>query len=555
MPSTKRKEESMIYYACCSFKRVLLTAGFILLFLAKPGWAQFDSDKIALLSHIDLRTFGANSGNDSWGYVSSSGREYALMGLSNKMAVVEITNPENPVIVGTVSHSSSLWADIKVYRNVAYVSNESGGGIDIVDLSDVDNGTVRLVKRLTTNGLQTSHNLAINTDSGFLYLGIGNINGGAMVAYDLSDPENPVEAGRYRGSRSHDIQVVTYDSGQYAGREIAFSFSEGRGLDVIDVTDKSDMFLMSRTTYPCLSYCHQGWLSEDKHYLYVDDELDESNCGFTTRTLVFDVSSDLENPTLVNTFTSGRPSIDHNQYVRDGFIYQANYTSGLRVFNGNDDPTNPTVAGFFDTYPEGDSVGFDGAWNVFPFFPSGIVIVSDLDRGLFILDVSEAVGDQNQPGACCLPEGGCEDLIRQDCIDRGGAFKFGTDCGNVNCSKTGACCIDDATCAKLTEQACNNAGGTFLGEGASCRRACPCDQIKKFKARCSNNGTIKSVVKFRDNSHSGETVTIAVGEDEFIVRIFKKKAKLNTCCDTGPTTVELRDPSGCFDPIVADCPS
>jgi len=96
----------------------------------------FDSENVLLQTWMDLGDFGnPSNGNDCWGYTSPSGREYALMGLSNAMAVIEITDPTNPSIIGSISHSSSLWADIKVYQDVAYVSNESGGGIDVVDLA------------------------------------------------------------------------------------------------------------------------------------------------------------------------------------------------------------------------------------------------------------------------------------------------------------------------------------------------------------------------------------------------------------------------------------
>jgi len=370
----------------------------IVLVAAGVGWAarsasaQYPADKVELLSHLGVLDFGASAGNDCWGYVSRSGREYALMGLNNSMGVVEITDPRNPVILGTVPHSSSTTGDIKVYRDYAYVAQEGGGGIDIVDLSDVDNGNIRLVKRLTDNGMSRSHNIALNEESGYLYLAVGNINRGALVAWNLhQDPENPFIEGQYGGNRSHDLHVVTYTEGPYAGREIAFSFSEGRGVEIIDVTNKGDMFLMGSTTYPMLGYCHQGWTSADRRYLYADDEFDENQYGITTRTLVFDIT-DLENPKLVDTFTSGSTATDHNLYVRDGFIFEANYTSGLQIFNANVDPVSPPRVGFFDTYPANDSPGYSGAWSNFPYFPSGNVIISDRSTGLYVVDPSEALG-------------------------------------------------------------------------------------------------------------------------------------------------------------------
>jgi len=189
--------------------------------------------------------------------------------------------------------------------------------------------------------------------------------------------------------QTHDCQVVTYHGGPYDGREIAFVFAGWDGnVDIVDVTDKENMFLLSRTTYRNPGYTHQGWLTEDRQHLFVSDELDEVNDGTQTRTLVFDVS-DLENPAVVKEFTTGRRSIDHNLYIRDGFLFEANYSSGMHVFDVHD-PLNPVHRGFFDTFPEHDEAGFEGAWTAYPFFPSGTVIVSDSDGGLFILDASAA---------------------------------------------------------------------------------------------------------------------------------------------------------------------
>ncbi len=363
--------------------------------------AQGDSENVSLLSQLDLNQLGADFATDCWGYTSDSGREYAIICLADKTSVVEITNPKSPVIVGSVSHTPSSTGDVKVYQDYAYAANGAGGGIDIINLSDVDNGNISLVQRMTEGGVMESHNIAINEDSGYLYLGIGDINGGDIVAFNLSNPEAPFVDGEYEGERSHDLQVITYSDGPYEGREIAFSFAEGDGFEIIDVTDKANLFLRSSRTYPDLAYCHQGWVSEDRQFVYINDELDSIQ-----RTTVFDIS-DLDNPVFVNDFSSSEVNAtDHNLYVRDGFIYEANYSSGLRVFDARTNPTNPPEVGFYDTHGDNQQ-GFAGAWSNFPFFPSGNVIVSDRSNGLFVLDVSDIVdetvlGDVNLDGVADL---------------------------------------------------------------------------------------------------------------------------------------------------------
>jgi len=365
--------------------------------IAPRGVDGYDAHNVALLSRVSIQEFEQElaidilDGNDCWGYVSPTGREYALMGLDNAVAVVEITDPFDPVVVGAVEHPSSPWADVKTYDRYAYAVNESGGGVQVIDLTRVDEGVVSLANAPSFNGAtSTSHNIAINEESGYAYLcGSGGFNGG-LIALDLSDPVNPSLAGTYTDTYVHDAEIVTFKAGPNAGREIAFCYVGGRGLDIVDVTDKSNMYRVSRTTYSGLNYSHQGWLDANRSIIYLNDELDEIRDGVTTTTRVFDVAS-LEAPVQIGSFTTGLNAIDHNLYAADGFVFEANYRSGLRVFDATHDPVNPSEVGYFDTFIGPDAAEFDGAWSVYPFFPSGNVIVSDIQGGLFVLDPSFAL--------------------------------------------------------------------------------------------------------------------------------------------------------------------
>ncbi|CAG0953982.1 hypothetical protein PHYC_00356 [Phycisphaerales bacterium] len=357
--------------------------------------AQFQAQGVELLANLPLSAFNnpapaPASGNDCWGYVSPSGREYAIMGLADRMAFVEVTNPSNPVIIAQITRPNSLWGDVKVYAGYAYCSNESSGGIQVINLNNIDAGQVTLVRSVTSNGLTHCHNVALNPDTPFVYLCGSNAgaSGGALVAYSLADPSNPVLAGVWSGPYTHDAQIVSYTSGPYAGREIAFCCCEANGVYVVDVTNKSSMFVVGSTTYPGVQYCHQAWLSPDRRYLYVDDELDGPAQGVpSTLTRVIDVQN-LAAPTLVSTFPSNAStSTDHNLYTNGRYIYAANYHSGLRVFDtqGLGTPTSPVEVAYFDTYPEDNSTGYDGAWSTYPYFPSGTILISDIDRGLFVV--------------------------------------------------------------------------------------------------------------------------------------------------------------------------
>ncbi|MBX7131284.1 MAG: choice-of-anchor B family protein [Fimbriimonadaceae bacterium] len=387
------------------FRRSVLL---LLAALTLPASAQFTSSKVSLYTNWLPSVFGSSSGNDCWGYVSPSGREYALVGLNNKVAFIEVTNPSAPVLVGTVPHPSSSWGDIKVYGRYAYIVAEStGSGLQVVDMANIDSvgstpGSVTLVRTISSPG--RSHNLHIDEVSGYLYT-LGSREGtGWTTCWSLANPSNPVRVGPSSLSGTaylHDCQVKTYTSGPLAGKQIMFGASEGRGLDIYDVTNKNAVVLMKRITYPGVAYSHQGWLSEDAKYFYLDDELDEQNLGSVQKTFVFDVS-DPANAFLAGTFTRNEVNIDHNQYTKNGFIFQANYTRGLRIYDGNDDPISPAFVGFFDTHPETNGTAFEGSWSNYPFLPSGNVVVSDINRGFFLVNVSQATQRLNVTGTVDL---------------------------------------------------------------------------------------------------------------------------------------------------------
>jgi len=365
-----------------------------------PGWLRSEGGpqpELFAASGVTLRswlTVGelqpiATSANDCWGYVSASGREYAIIGTSDGTAFVEITDPDAATLVDLIVGPNSLWRDIKVYQDYAYAVSEGGSGIQVISLANLDGGDVTLVRTVTTSGTTATHNVAIDTVSGYLYRCGGSNNG--LRIYSLADPSNPVWVANWSDRYVHDCQVKTFTEGPYAGRQIVFACSgfnggfDQTGLDVIDVTNKSNIINVSRTLYPAPGYSHQGWLSPDGHYFYLDDELDEQDYGIPTTTRVIDVS-DINSPTPVSTYTNGNTSIDHNLYTLNNLIYAANYRSGLRVFDASD-PLAPVEVAYFDTDDTSDAPTFNGMWSNYPYFPSGTVIGSDIERGLFVFSV------------------------------------------------------------------------------------------------------------------------------------------------------------------------
>jgi choice-of-anchor B domain-containing protein len=363
------------------------------------GRVPFTSSNVHLLGWVPLSELSAlsTSGNDCWGYTSPLGREYAIIGTSDGTGFVEVTDPGMPTLVAFHDGPDSLWRDMKIYGDNAYVVSEGGSGIQIFDMSNIDAGAVSLVNTITTGGCTTaSHNVAIDTISGYLYRCGGSSSpcaGGTpqgLVIYDLgTNPNNPPFVTTWSTRYVHDcVVVVSTRPGALNGRQLAFcAADDGSGggtanLQILDVTNKASITTVANAAYTSNAFSHQVWLTPDQRHAYLNDELDEQSFGFTTRTRIFDVSNPAA-PVFLGFFTSGSTSIDHNLYVTSDKIYEANYRSGLRVFDSSV-PTAPTVYGFFDTYEPDDAADFNGLWSNYPFFPSGTVIGSDLEKGLFV---------------------------------------------------------------------------------------------------------------------------------------------------------------------------
>jgi len=369
-----------------------------------------DEDVVYTASGIDLLgcmsvnaiSSASTSGSDIWGYASPSGREYALMGVELGFGFVEVTDPTSPSLVGFIPSPASIWHDIKVLGPYAYAVNDvpDGVGLQVIDLTEIDNATVTLAATMNEMGLETAHNIALNPQSGFAYLCGANLFNGGLIAVDLSNPIEPHIAGSWDDVNIHDALAVTYEEGPNAGREIVFAAAGSEGLKIIDATDKDNLTALSTLIYPHQTFTHSFALTSDLRYLFISDEVDEiGNPGIeTTTTYVVDVA-DPDNPRFLTSFTNGLSSIDHNLVTRGHLLFEANYRSGLRVFDVRD-ILNVREVGFFDTYPENDDLEFEGSWGVFTGLPSGLVLVSDINRGLFVFDVSALQGVVNAiPGA------------------------------------------------------------------------------------------------------------------------------------------------------------
>jgi choice-of-anchor B domain-containing protein len=371
----------------------------------------FGCRDMSIQSFLPVQAIGGRRGvevNDLWGWTDPrTGREYALVGRSDGTSFIDVTDALRPVYLGdlpmTDSANGSVWRDIKVYQNHAFIVSDGAGphGMQVFDLTQLRNvrgAPVTFRETAHYYRINSAHNIVINEATGFAYpvgaSGGGETCGGGLHMVDIRDPRNPTFAGCFAHSATgragtgytHDAQCVTYTGPdtEHRGREICLGSNE-TALSIADVTDKANPKALASASYPNVAYSHQGWLTEDQRYFYMDDEGDEiSGTVPGTRTLIWDVA-DLDDPVLAGEFVSDNRASDHNLYIRDNLMYQSNYVSGLRVLDITD-RARPVPVGHFDTVPWGeDAPGFDGSWSNYPYFKSGIVVVTSGREGVFVL--------------------------------------------------------------------------------------------------------------------------------------------------------------------------
>ena len=376
----------------------------------------FDCQNIEVVSFTPVSELGGARGvwvNDVWGWTDSeTGRNYALVARRDGAAFVDLTNPAQPSLVGTLPRTSgsrpSVWRDIKVYADHAYIVSDGAGahGMQVFDLTRLRGVTgepVEFDMDAHYRQIFSAHNVVADTDSGFLYIvgasGGGETCGGGLHIVDVRTPKSPTFAGCYTdrsGERAtgytHDAQCVVYrgPDDRYQGRQICVG-SNATEINIADVTDKDRPVPIGRSSYPSVAYAHQGWFDETQRYFYMGDEGDEvAGLVGSTRTLIWDLA-ELDDPILVNEYFAPVAASDHNMFIKGDRIYQSNYGSGLRVLNISD-PVNPFEEAFFDSAPIGNnepgmSSAVSGAWSNYPFFENGLVVFTSVREGLFVVRV------------------------------------------------------------------------------------------------------------------------------------------------------------------------
>jgi choice-of-anchor B domain-containing protein len=350
-----------------------------------------------LMSHVTLAQMGGTRGNDVWGWKDPvTGKEWALMGLNTGISFVDVSDPENPVVIGRLpTHTvPSSWRDVEVYKDHAFVGADAAGnhGMQVMDLTRLRTappGTI-FPEDAHYAGFANSHTIIINTETGFAYANGTNTCAGGNHIVNINDPKNPQFAGCFSSDGyTHETQCVIYQGpdAEHKGQEICFNSNEDT-LTIVNVTNKGAPVMLSRTPYPGSAYTHQGWLNADHTEFVLDDELDESRFGHRTRTRFFDITN-LEAPFVKKVFDGPNTAIDHNQYWLGRFVFQSNYRAGLRLLEFLTRGLVTLIErGYFDVHPADNLRGFNGSWGNYPFFPSKNFLISSIEEGLFVVAFS-----------------------------------------------------------------------------------------------------------------------------------------------------------------------
>ena len=324
--------------------------------------------------------------NDIWGY-AANGREYAIIGSTWGTHFVDVTNPANPVEVGAYAgahqfnNNSISWRDYKNYGHYVYAVADANfyNTLQIFDMSQAPD---TVFKVYDSNALSFSaHTVALEGDRLYLISNSRNNNNYAIDIFSLADPLNPAPIATVSNPLFSDMHAI------HVRNDTAYCSYGYGGLYIVDLTNPySPSVVSSITNYPGSGYNHTAWTSGDRKTMIMTDEVPAS-----LPVKVFDIS-DISNPQYITSFSTGTFATPHNTFMIDNYAILSYYKDGVQVWDLAN-PANPVRIGYYDTYPDNTSsqasynnpTAYDGAWGVYPFLPSGNILVSDITYGLFVL--------------------------------------------------------------------------------------------------------------------------------------------------------------------------
>ena len=339
------------------------------------------------------------------------GESYLLVGCENGTALFKMMPDGTPVYMGKMATTtvSSLWRDIKVVHEHAYVVSEAPlHGTQILDLTalrvwEPTMGAQEWSPDAILPGPSVAHNAVSFEEESMLILVGSDWFGGGAAIFDVQNPEAPqLLGGASEWGYIHDAQAVIYNGPDqaYVGRSVVFAAGPS-GFHILDITDPGDVTLIGSSSYDTPHYGHQVWVPETHDHAFFGDELDELNEGGPTRTVVFDLT-DLDAPVVAELFEASVEATDHNQYNHGEWLFQSNYASGLRMLS-DAWPNAPTLSeqGHFDPLDDANAPGFVGAWSHVILPQLGVLAFTSIEQGLWVVEPELASLSNVVLGAQC----------------------------------------------------------------------------------------------------------------------------------------------------------
>lgn len=344
--------------------------------LASQQATQYQLDSIATFEFTDV------DGSDCWGWRAPNGDQYAIMGVFEGVAFVNVTTMTvcDTVPVG----ASCLWQDMATVENYCYSVSECGNGLLVIDMSFLPDSTHLVGTFPIGSGGGSSHNLSIDSIQGYLYMEGGASNGNNVRVHDISDRENPTYVSSFGNLNNSIHDIYAYNDTVWMADGSAGSYS------IWNLTDKFNPVILARWFVPNAGYAHNIWPTEDRKHVVTTEET-------TDKTIKIWNVEDFGNVVLMGE-ELGAGRLAHNAHVRGNFAYVSHYSTGVIVL----DITRPACmqeVARFDTWPQSDNAGFMGCWGAFPYTgDDSLVYASNDDGRLFILRIRED-STVNEPDA------------------------------------------------------------------------------------------------------------------------------------------------------------
>ena len=334
--------------------------------------------------------------SDIWGYVDEEGNEYAISGTEDSIYFIDVTDCANPQVIYQYNGNSPIWRDFKVYEDYAYSVCDGSGcteGLRIFDLSALPTGGITFAGAKTT-WFTRAHNIFIDEENGRLYacdVYDSGVKRDLVILDIATDPKNPIllYEGSLGGGYLHDLNVK--DNIIYG------SYFYGDDFRIYDANDPNNIFLIEELSG--MDGAHASWNDADEEWAYLIEEKSDHTINVIDMANLDDPNNDIE---IVNQIwdplESDNGLIAHNLFVLNDFLYMSHYEDGVKVYDITD-RENPVIAGYNDIYTQNNNnyTGFEGTWGIYPFFPSGCIVASDITNGVNTMQLDWEIADTCTP--------------------------------------------------------------------------------------------------------------------------------------------------------------